>query len=341
MKAPEFWQHPHDWRSLLLAPLGWLWCALARRRVLAYCHGRKVAQRLPVPAIAIGNVTVGGTGKTPLTLWLAQRLLAQGWHPAILSRGHGARIEGEPRRVTMTSLAEQVGDEPLMLKRALPDVEVVVHPERFLAGQLAVELGADVLLLDDGLQHLQLARDLEIALVDGSRGLGNARCLPAGPLREPAQRLAEVDALVVLGEMTTFASPMQVRTWSMRLCPGDAINLVDGTRRPLVDFAGQECDALAGIGHPERFFTMLRDLDLMIVPHAFADHHAFSTDDLCQFDLRPLLMTAKDVVKCQPLAQAHQWRNHWYIPVEAELDQGFEDFIFSRLEALRDGQTTT
>jgi tetraacyldisaccharide 4'-kinase len=338
MKAPKFWQAPNDWRSLALAPLAWLWCAVARRRLLVYRSGRKQAQRLSVPAIAVGNVTVGGTGKTPLTLWLAQRLLARGWRPAILSRGHGVRIKGEPRRVELTSFAEQVGDEPLMLKRALPDVEVVVHPERFLSGQLAIELGADVLLLDDGLQHLQLARDIEIALLDGARGLGNARCLPAGPLREPAQRLSEVDAVIMHGG----ESNAELRQWAMRLQPGAAVNLVDGSRRALVDFVGHECDALAGIGHPERFFGMLRGLGLMISAHDFADdHHVFTADDLQRFHTRPLLMTAKDAVKCQPLAQAHQWRNHWFIPVEAELDQRFEAFIFSRLEALRDGQTTT
>ncbi|OYY75564.1 MAG: tetraacyldisaccharide 4'-kinase [Gammaproteobacteria bacterium 28-57-27] len=341
MKTPKFWQHPNDWRSLALAPLAWLWCWLARRRVLAYRAGRKTAQRLPVPVIAIGNVTVGGTGKTPLTLWLARRLLEQGYRPAILSRGHGAKIKGEPRRVMLGSLAGEVGDEPLMLKRALPEVEVLVHPERFRAGQAALTLGADVLLLDDGLQHLQLARDLEIAVVDAARGqgngIGNGRCLPAGPLREPAQRLKEVDAIIMHGGESYAAQ----RQWGMCLQPGAALNLVDGSHRALSDFVGQKCDALAGIGHPERFFSMLRGLGLAIETHDFADdHHVFTADELQQFHTRPLLMTAKDAVKCQPLAQAHQWRNHWFIPVEAELDQEFEDFIFSRLEVLRDGQTT-
>lgn len=342
MKAPGFWQSAHDWRSLILAPLGWLWCALARRRLLAYRRGQKVAQRLPVPVIVIGNITVGGTGKTPLTLWLAQRLLARGWHPAILSRGHGVRITGEPRRVILDSRADDVGDEPLMLKRALPEVEVIVHPERFSAGLMAIELGVDIILLDDGLQHVQLARDLEICVLDvahgQNKGMGSGRCLPAGPLREPVQRLGEVDALVLHDGVSHGAE----RQWVMRLLPGAAVNLVDGSRRALADFAGQECDAVAGIGHPERFFSMLRGLGLSIAAHDFADdHHMFTEDELCRFNARPLLMTAKDAVKCQPLAQAHQWRNHWVVPVETQLDQGFEKFIFSRLEDLRDGQTTT
>ena len=180
----------------MLAPLAWLWCWLARRRVLAYRAGRRAVRRLPVPVIVIGNVTVGGTGKTPLTLWLARRLLERGYKPAILSRGHGAKIEGEARRVMLDSLAHEVGDEPLMLKRALPEVEVFVHPERFRAGQAALAWGADVVVLDDGLQHLQLARDVEIALVDAARGqnmgMGNGRCLPAGPLREPVKRLSDI-----------------------------------------------------------------------------------------------------------------------------------------------------
>ena len=341
MKTPGFWQLSHDWRSLALAPLAWLWCWLARRRVLAYRAGRKTAQRLPVPVIAIGNVTVGGTGKTPLTLWLARRLLEQGYRPAILSRGHGASIKGEPRRVRLDSLATEVGDEPLMLKRALPAVEVWVHPERFRAGQAALTLGADVLLLDDGLQHLQLARDLEIAVVDAARGqnmgMGNGRCLPAGPLREPAQRLKDVDAIILHGGESHAAQ----RQWGMRLRAGAAVNLVDGSRRALSDFVGQDCDALAGIGHPERFFSMLRGLGLSVTAHDFAgDHHVFTAEELQSFNSRPLLMTAKDAVKCQPLAQAHQWHNHWVVPVEAELDDGFEAFIFSKLEALRNGQTT-
>ncbi len=342
MKAPAFWQSAHDWRSLMLAPLGWLWCALARRRVLAYRSHRKTAQRLPIPVIVIGNITVGGTGKTPLTLWLAQRLLARGWHPAILSRGHGAKITGAARRVMLDSRACEVGDEPLMLKRALPEVEVIVHPERYRAGLLALELGADIVLLDDGLQHLQLARDLEICVLDAARGqnkgMGNGRCLPAGPLREPIQRLHEVDAVVLHGGVSNAVA----RQWAMRLQPADAVNLVDGSRCALADFMGQECDALAGIGHPERFFGMLRGLGLTIETHDFAgDHHVFTQGELRRFNTRPLLMTAKDGVKCQALAQAQQWRNHWAIPVEAQLDQGLEDFIFSRLEVLRNGQTTT
>ena len=337
MKAPDFWQSKYDWRSLVLAPVGWLWCVLARRRVLAYRNGQKTAQRLPIPVIVIGNITVGGTGKTPLTLWLAQRLLAHGWHPAILSRGHGVRIVGEPRRVMPDSRADEVGDEPLMLKRALPEIEVVVHPERYRAGLLALELGADIVVLDDGLQHLQLARDIEICVVDTARHMGNGRCLPAGPLRESAQRLHEVDALVLHDGVSNGAA----RQWAMRLQPAAAVNLVDGSRRALADFAGQECDALAGIGHPERFFGMLRGLGLTIEAHDFAnDHHVFTKDELCRFNVRPLLMTAKDAVKCQALAQANQWRNQWFIPVEAQLDQGFEEFIFSRLEDFRDGQTT-
>ncbi len=337
MKAPNFWFKHNDWRSLALAPLAWLWCWLARRRVQAYRAGRRKAQRLPVPVIAIGNVTVGGTGKTPLTLWLARRLLEQGYKPAILSRGHGAKIKGEPRRVMLDSLAFEVGDEPLMLKRALPEVEVWVYPERFRAGQAALALGADVLLLDDGLQHLQLARDLEIAVVDAAQGMGNGRCLPAGPLREPAQRLKEVDAIIMHGGESHAAQ----RRWGMRLQAGDALNLLDGSRRALSDFVGQACDALAGIGHPERFFSMLRGLGLSVTSHDFAgDHHVFTAEELQDFHSRPLLMTAKDAVKCQPLALAHQWRNHWVVPVEAVLDADFATFIFSKLETLRNGQTT-
>ncbi|MGC9008251.1 MAG: tetraacyldisaccharide 4'-kinase [Halothiobacillaceae bacterium] len=330
MKTPVFWQSPRDPRSLLLAPLGWLWCRLARRRLLAYRTGGKHAERLPVPVVVIGNITAGGSGKTPLTLWLARHLQAAGWHPAVISRGYGARIEGAPQRVRVDSLAVEVGDEPLLLKCRLGEaVEVIVHPERAKAGRRAIELGANVLLLDDGLQHLQLARDVEIAVVDAARGVGNGRCLPAGPLREPIERLQEVDAVVVQGGQPAAGE------WGMRLVPGDAVNLIDGSRRPLSDFIGWPCDALAGIGHPERFFVMLRGLGLTIEGHPFADHHAFSAADLAPFTTRPLLMTEKDAVKCQAYAQP----NHWYVPVEADVDAGLAEFIQSRLESSRDGQT--
>lgn len=334
MKTPGFWQSSLDPRSLLLAPLGWLWCRLARNRIEAYRAGRKPSERLPVPVIVIGNVTVGGSGKTPLTHWLARHLLAAGWHPAILSRGYGAKIEGDPRIVLADDDAARVGDEPLLLKRAFPEVEVIVHPRRALAGRLAIERGADVLLLDDGLQHLALARDIEIAVLDGARGLGNGRCLPAGPLREPDRRLAEVDAVIVQGGGQGQYSH-SVPHWGMRLLPGDAVNLLDGSRRPLRDFSETPCDALAGIGHPERFFQMLRELGLSVDGHAFADHHAFTSGDLAPYANRPLLMTEKDAVKCRPFARA----NHWYVPVEAEMDAGFAEFILTRLESFRDGQT--
>ncbi len=335
MKAPRFWQSRDDWRARLLAPLGALWCALARRRVLAYRSGRKESIRLPVPVIAIGNVTVGGTGKTPLTLWLAKQLLDRGLRPAVLSRGYGAKVQGAARCVSIDSRAEAVGDEPLMLKLALPEIEVVVHPQRALAGELALRLGCNVLLLDDGLQHLQLARDLEIAVVDAAYGLGNGRCLPAGPLREPIVRLEEVDAQVVHQGKDDVAH----QCWAMRFEAVDAVNLFDGSRQPLTRFAEQPCDALAGIGQPQRFFAMLRAKGLAIDEYAFADHHAFSEHDLRRFTARPLLMTAKDAVKCAPLARQHGWHNHWCVPVDAIIDEGFAEFIFSKLEALPYGQT--
>ncbi|MEW6445957.1 MAG: tetraacyldisaccharide 4'-kinase [Pseudomonadota bacterium] len=331
-KTPSFWHAPHDPRGLLLAPLGWLWCALARRRLRAYRDGRRVAERLSVPVIVVGNITVGGSGKTPLTQWLAVRLQEAGWRPAILSRGYGARAgvrkADAPRIVSATDTPDQVGDEPLLLKRRLGDLDVIVHPSRAMAGRLAVERGANVLLLDDGLQHLQLARDIEIAVLDGARGVGNGRCLPAGPLREPFRRLDEVDAVVVRGGA-------DAGQWGMRLTPGDAVRLIDGACRPLADFVGEPCDAIAGIGHPERFFDMLSGLGLRVHGQAFPDHHAFSASDLKPFAHRPLLMTEKDAVKCLP----HARPNHWFVPVEAELDTGFAEFILSRLERFRDGQT--
>lgn len=306
--------------ALMLLPLSWLYCAVVRLRQQGYRRGWLATQRLPVPVIVVGNLTVGGTGKTPLVLRLAALLREQGWTPGILTRGYGGRAAHWPQRVWADSDPALVGDEPVLLARRSGCV-VIAGPDRVAAGKLALADGScDVLLTDDGLQHMRLARNLEIVLVDGERGFGNGRCLPAGPLREPVSRLAHVDLVLHHGGS---GHPHQ-----MRLIPDAAVNLAcPELTRPLADFRGQRVHAVAGIGNPERFFTLLRGAGLDIVAHPYPDHHRFSASDLACWADAPVLMTEKDAVKCAAFATDQ----HWSLPVEATLSDGFVQRFLSKL----------
>ena len=235
-------------RGAGLRPFGALYGLLMRLRRALYRSGVLRSRHPGVPVSVVGNFTVGGTGKTPLTLWLVARLLARGRHPAVISRGYGGARQAEPVRVAQTADPRAVGDEPLLLARRLP-VPVWIHRQRYRAAVAACGDGADVLVCDDGLQHLALARDAEIAVVDGTRRVGNGRCLPAGPLREA--RVDGVDVVIVNGGESG-------REPSMQLVAREAVSVADGTRLPLARFAGQQVHAVAAIGHPQRFFDTLR-----------------------------------------------------------------------------------
>ncbi len=294
-----------------LWPFSALFCAAVALRRRAYGHGLFRRQRLPRPVIVVGNLSVGGTGKTPLVAWLAQHARARGLRPGILARGYGGRSRHWPRRVSPGDRAREVGDEPLLLSRTT-GVPVVVGPDRVAAGRLLGD-ACDLLISDDGLQHYALERDLEIAVVDGERRLGNGLCLPAGPLREPPRRLAEVDLVVANGRPAAGEFTMYLRL-------GEAVSLTDpGDRRPLTSFIPRRPLAMAGIGHPQRFFTALAAAGLDCETHAFPDHHPFSAADLAPFSGRPLLMTAKDAVKCEPFGGADMW----YVPAQAVPEQAF------------------
>lgn len=291
----------------LLRPLAALygWIAASRRR-------RTQARRLPVPVIIVGNISVGGAGKTPFVIWLVEQLRAAGWNPGVVSRGYGGRAPRYPFAVAADGNPAHSGDEPLLIAQrcACP---VVVAPDRYAAGQMLLSGGnVDIVVADDGLQHYALARDLEICIVDGARGLGNEALLPAGPLREPPSRLREVDLVVVNGEGWTDA---RLKALGMTLRTGYAQALRGGERKPLGDFAGRRVHAVAGIGHPPRFFAALRAQGIDVIEHAFADHHAYVAGDLRFGDDLPLLMTEKDAVKCRAFAAA----NWWSVPVSAEL----------------------
>ena len=276
-----------------------------------------------IPVIVVGNLTVGGSGKTPLVIWIAEFLKSQGWSPGIVSRGYGARLD-EPRAATVAADAAEVGDEPILLSRR-SGCPVWVGADRV---QVAARLRAahedvNVLVLDDGLQHYAMRRDVEIAVVD-ARGFGNGFLLPAGPLREPRSRLRGVDAVV------SHASP--VKGFGMTL-QGDLVHRMTDARerQPLKAFAGQRVHAVAGIGDPNRFFLHLGKAGLKVVPHPFADHHPFTARDLEFGDDAPVLLTEKDAVKLRSVARPG-W---WVLPVSAQLDPAFGTWLLGKLDEWR------
>jgi tetraacyldisaccharide 4'-kinase len=309
---PERWYGPPS-GGAWLAPLSWLYGALMRARRRAYGAGILRSVRVACPVVVVGNLTVGGTGKTPLTLWLAGALRARGLTVGILSRGYG-RADTSVRVVRADSTWTEVGDEPLLLARRSGCLTVVAA-DRVAGARRLIELGAEVILCDDGLQHLRLARDCEILVIDGARGFGNGRLLPAGPLREPvAAALARADLKVVNGAPGHPSLAGVGALLRMDLIPGAAYALVAGQgSRPLADFGATPVHAVAGIGNPARFFRELRDQELNLIEHAFPDHHPLSAADLAFGDDLPVLMTEKDAVKCQGFADARLW----YVPVEA------------------------
>lgn len=292
-----------------LAPLGYLYGDMARFRKFLYRIGVLKSHRLPVPVIIIGNITVGGTGKTPLLIRLAERLKTEGFQPGIISRGYGGKAKSWPQPVTAQSSAQLVGDEAVLVARRT-GCPMAVGPSRVAAATWLLDnTNCNLILSDDGLQHYALQRDIEIAVVDGERRFGNGFFLPAGPLREPIERLQSVDFVVVNGGE---AADHEV---AMTLTGAVAVNLQTGAHKPLADFIGLDCRAVAGIGNPGRFFQHLAAAGLQCQTHAFPDHYRYQARDLDFGDGKPLLMTEKDAVKCQAFAGAACW----FVPVTAHL----------------------
>ena len=325
-----------DWYSprpsplaVALRPLSLLFgLAVALRRALYRVRLlRSVA--LPVPVVIVGNITVGGSGKTPLVAALVGALATRGFHPGGVSRGYGRdSVDDLPISVSATDDPRKVGDEPLLLARA--GCHVVVARDRVAAAfdLLARNPGCDVILADDGLQHYRLARTVEIAVVDAMRALGNGWLLPAGPLREPATRLDEVDAVVVLSTKESGAAPLGVRAFSMTLLAGDFVRVVDtSTTEPASAFVGEGVHAVAGIGDPARFFSQLSAMGIRAVTHAFPDHHRFTASELAFAGARAILMTEKDAVKCEAFAD----ERFWYLPVHAQVDNALVALIEERI----------
>ena len=335
------WYGNH-WTGALLLPLsGCYRLALAGRRLL-YKVGLLPEYRAAAPVIVVGNLTVGGTGKTPLVIWLARYLQSLGYKPGIISRGYGARARpaawlrpwlalrsahpARVRRVAPDGNPDLVGDEPTLLAQRTGCPVVVGGARAAAAAAILQQTDCDILLSDDGLQHTALARDIEIVTLDGQRRLGNGRCLPAGPLREPAQRLRGVDLIVTRGAARADEFRMDYRFLPMRTLDGRE-------QRPLDSFRGRAVHAVAGIGNPAYFFAMLRQHGLHVRPHVFPDHHRYQPTELEFDDDLAVLMTEKDAVKCRRLKPDRAW----YAPVEASLPATFEHRLKDLLEEMQSG----
>ena len=319
------WYQGHP-ALFLLRPLEWLYRAVVQRKRQRFLAGQSPSYRAPVPVIVVGNITVGGTGKTPLILYLIEHCRARGLRVGVVSRGYGAQPPSVPWRVTAEQSADEAGDEPLLLVQR-SGVALMIDPDRARAVQALLSAEPlDLILCDDGLQHYRLARDLELVLIDAVRGLGNRRCLPAGPLREPQARLQSVDAVLFNG-----ASADSAEGFGFTLQPTALVNVASGERQPLGVFApGQAVHAVAGIGNPQRFFRTLEALNWRPIAHAFADHATYSAASLEFSPSLPLLMTEKDAVKCRAFAQP-DW---WYLAVDARPSPAFSAWLDGQLDAL-------
>ena len=324
-----------DWyaprRSLvatLLRPLAWLFGGVVALRRASYRAALRKSERVGVPVVVVGNLTAGGAGKTPLVIALAQALAARGHHPGLMSRGHGGAASA-PRAVRPGDDPKVVGDEPLLL--AATGFPTWIGRDRVAAarGLHTAHPTCDVIVSDDGLQHYRLHRDMEIVVIDDARGLGNGLLLPAGPLREPASRLDDADAVVrLVGDQAAHRSRDRRETVTVHE-PAGFRNLVDPARSfDARAWPAGSVHAIAGIGHPQRFFSLLGRLGIEAVPHAFPDHHAFTREDLEIPGAQAILMTAKDAVKC---ARFHDARC-FALDIRATIDPALVDLVEQRID---------
>lgn len=324
-RLQQAWYRGHPALAVLW-PLEQLYRWVVLRKRARFIAGQSDTYQAPVPLVVVGNITVGGTGKTPLILWLIDYCRAQGLRVGVVSRGYGARPPHLPWTVSASDSAEHAGDEPLLIVQRT-GIPLVIAPQRAQAvQQLLAEQSVDLILSDDGLQHYGLARDLELVLIDDARGLGNQRCLPMGPLREPAERLETVDAVLFNGATADTNSG-----FAMQLQPTALVHVRSGRREPLSYFPKQQkMHAVAGIGNPQRFFKTLEGLDWQPIAHAFADHAEFTAQDLQFSDDLPVLMTEKDAVKCRAFAAD----NCWYLQVAAQPSPAFSRWFAEQLKRL-------
>lgn len=322
-QLPAFWLND-QWPARVLAPLGCLYGWFMQKRREYYLSGRFSVVSLDVPVVVVGNIFVGGTGKTPLVVWLVEAARERGFNPGVILRGYGGQAK-KPRLVTAQSDPLDVGDEAVLIAQRIA-CPVAIGRNRVAAARCLTEHATvDLIISDDGLQHYKLGRDVEIAVIDGARGLGNRRCLPAGPLRECPARLTSVQLVVANGPAVPESHGQFV------LAPGILRPLrPEGSNTPPVP--GDAVHAVAGIGHPDRFFDMLRSLNYKVIPHAFADHQVYQAADLAFDDALPIFMTEKDAVKCQPFAPS----DSWVLPVTAQPDAATKAKLINLLAALKE-----
>ncbi|GAB3272223.1 tetraacyldisaccharide 4'-kinase [Parahaliea aestuarii] len=314
------WYQGAPWLCLLW-PLEALFRLMTALRRWLYRRGVLARYRPAVPVVVVGNITVGGTGKTPVVIALVEALQRAGLQPGVVSRGYGATAGHFPHRLDGQSTAAQAGDEPLLIFQRTA-AACVVDPQRARAARELEGCGVDIIVSDDGLQHYGLDRDYEIAVLDAARGSGNGHCLPAGPLREPVSRLQRVQYRLYRGS-DDAATGVRYRA--------DALISLCGTQRRLLsDFAGAErVQALAGIGQPAQFFATLEAAGLSVQAHSFPDHHAYSAADFAALPAGPIIMTEKDAVKCRPLLPAGRRADAWFLRIDAELPQALLEQVIA------------
>ncbi len=325
----KIWFENHPVKYLLwplLWPLSKLFCLISQSRRKKFQSGNKPSYRAPVPVVVVGNITAGGNGKTPVVIWLVERLQALGYKPGVVSRGYGAKAPNYPLIVEDSTPTKHCGDEPkLIFSRT--GTPVAVSPTRSDAVKALLPLGVDIIITDDGLQHYALQRDVEIVVVDGKRRFGNESLIPLGPLRESTDRLREVDLVITNGGQ---AEPGEV---AMALIPSDAINLRSQQLESVANL--DQLVAMAGIGHPPRFFKTLEQLDAKpIFTQGFADHKDFERSELESLAKRGkhLIMTEKDAVKCADYAED----NWWYLPVTASFSSEDEQRILNKIKEVKE-----
>ena len=313
-KAPFAW---------VLLPLSALYQLVSRVRRFAYRKGWLPSYRAAVPVIVVGNITAGGTGKTPTVIWLVEQLKSRGFKPGIVSRGYGGSHSGASMRVDRDSDAAVAGDEPVLLARRT-GCPVAVDADRLRASAMLVEDGVDIIVADDGLQHYRLRRDFEICVVDGARGLGNGRLLPAGPLREPATRLNSTDVVLVNG--SGFATNDSI---GFQLVANAALRLNGSQQRPLTEFSSTTVHAVAAIGNPHRFFDLLRSFGMQVIEHALRDHERLNTKQIAFGDRFDVFMTEKDAVKLRTTVSDRLWM----VPVDLAMEDTVASALVDRIEA--------
>jgi len=328
--SPEFiedlWYGKHP-LSIVLVPLAWCYQLSMIMRHLLYQSGILPTQTLNVPVIVVGNIVVGGTGKTPLVIWLTEYLKEKGYRPGIVSRGYKSKVTQWPQQVRKDSNPELVGDEPVLVARKT-GCPVAIAPNRYVAAKALIEHEqVDIVICDDGLQHYALERDIEIAVIDGIHRHGNGRCLPAGPLREPVGRLKSVDMIVC--NSGALHGEFEMQYISQKLC-----SVTDENNHCDIDqFRNNSIHAIAGVGNPTRFFSSLRGRGVRVIEHKFPDHYQFRAEDIFFADDFPVVMTEKDAVKCTEFAS----EQHWYLPINVNMTNAFEHRLTILLKDINNG----